>query len=161
MQAVITSQKHFVQSSLAAIASGAIASILQISAVAVANKDADQEVEEGSIVKAIYCEYWVTSDDTAQGSSVWILEKIPAGAASATAADMADLNSYVNKKNILHTGMGLIGPNTQPPFNLVKGWFKIPKGKQRMGLGDKLKFTILGQSNGMSFCGFSLYKEYT
>ncbi len=161
MRPVITSKKHYIQQSLFAIASGARTATVVVTAVKVADVTAANEVEDGSLVKAVYIEMWGTSDDTAAGSSVWCLYKIPSGGASITAAEMASLDSYDNKKNILHTGMGLLGPNVQVPMNLVKGWFKIPKGKQRFGLGDRLEFAILAQSNGMAACGFELYKEYT
>ncbi len=157
---MVHSEKHYVQNSLFAIASGAVASLIQVAAVTVSTKNLATEIEEGSILKAIYLEYWVTSDDTSAGTAIWCLEKVPAGAAPLNAGDIAALNAYDNKKNILHTGMGLIPPNTQYPMNLVKGWFKIPKGKQRFGLSDELVFTILAQSNGISACGFTLYKEY-
>ncbi len=161
MRPIITSKKHYIQKSLFAIASGARSISVFADAVKVGAVAAADDVEDGSLIKAIYIEMWVTSDDTAQGSSVWILEKVPAGATSVTAAQMASLDTYPNKKNILHTGMGLIGPNVQLPFNLVKGWFKIPRGKQRFGLGDTIQFGILAQSNGMTACGFATFKEYT
>ncbi len=161
MRPVITSEKHYVQNSLFAIASGVATGFLYANAVAVQDKNVDNEVVQGSLVKAIYIEMWVTSDDAAAGSAIWIIEKIPANQASATAAQMADLGSYPNKNNIFHTGMGLISPNTQYPMNLIKGWFKIPKGKQRMSLKDSLKMTIFAQTNGISGCGFSTFKEYT
>ncbi len=102
---------------------------------------------------------WLTSDDTAAGTAIVTLEKVPAGATAMTAAQSAALNDYPNKKNILHTQMGLLGPNTQYPMAVVKGWFKIPKGKQRFGLKDILSLNIHGQSNGLAGCGFFIFKE--
>ncbi len=161
MRPVITSKKHYTQQSLFAIAAAARSATVIVTAVKVADVSAANEVEDGSLVKAVYIEMWVTGDDAVQGSGIWALYKLPAGGASITAAELASLDSYDNKKNILHTGMGLFPPNTQNPMNLVKGWFKIPKGKQRFGLGDRLEFAILAQSDGVQACGFETYKEYT
>ncbi len=160
MKNIINSEKHYVQYSLSAITSGSVANNNLCAAVPVISKNLVFEVEEGSLVKAVYLEFWVTSDDATQGSAIWALEKVQSGTAPMNAAEIAALNSYDNKKNVLHVGMGLIPTNVDYPMNLVKGWFKIPKGKQRMGIGDELQFSILAQSNGVSYCGFSTYKEY-
>ncbi len=102
---------------------------------------------------------WVITDDTASGTVITTLEKKPAGATNMTAAQAAALNDYPNKKNILYTQMGLISPNIQYPTNIIKGWIRIPKGKQRFSLGDSIRLNILAQSNGISACGFCIYKE--
>ncbi len=159
MRPTVHTEKHIVQLSLAAIASGASLNFLVIESKQAPVAATAADVREGAIVSAIYVEMWGTSDDTAAGSTVHALERRPSGRAAASAAQMGSLNAYDNKKNILHIGMGLIGPNTQYPANLVKGWFKIPKGKQRFGIGDKMSFNMLAQSNGMAVCGFAIYKE--
>ncbi len=158
---VVHSTKHYVQRSLFTIASGAIDNGSIVLAVAVQDKDAASEVEQGAIIKAVFCEMWVITDDTASGTVITTLEKIPAGATAMTAAQSAALNAYPNKKNILYTQMGLISPNIQYPTNIIKGWFAIPKGKQRFGLGDRLRLNVHAQSNGISACGTFIFKEYT
>ncbi len=157
MKPVITTEKHIVQFSLASVASGAITSLVLVNAVAAPSTV--PEVREGSIVSAIYIEMWVHSDDATSGSVITTLEKIGQGAASMAAGESASLNSYPNKKNIFHTQMGLIGSQTTYPMAVVKGWFKIPKGKRRFGLNDRLNLNIHGQSNGLVLCGFCTYKE--
>ncbi len=159
MRPVINTEKHIVQQSLAAIASGALLSIQFANAKQAPTATAATDVREGSKITAVYVEMWGTSDDTAAGTTIVTLEKRPSGLGVMTAAESASLDAYENKKNILNTMMGLIGPNTQYPMALVKGWFKIPKGKQRFGLADKLVLNIHAQSNGMAVCGFALYKE--
>ncbi len=123
-----------------------------------------QEVNEGAIISAVYVELWVTSDDAALGTTIWTLEKVPGlGAGPVMAAgDAAALQSYDNKKNIFHTQMGLVGGNVgTTPTNIVKGWFKIPKSKQRFGLEDRLISNLFAQGNGLQGCGIAIYKEQT
>jgi len=44
----------------------------------------------------------------------------------------------------------------------MRGWYKIPKTKQRFGLGDRLVLQIASQgTDALDFCGFATYKEYT
>ncbi len=159
MRPRVHTEKHLVQRSLFAVASG----VLNIHVIAIAPQThvaaTADNVREGSIISSVYIELWLTSDDAAAGSVVCTLEKRGGTTTAMTAANSAALDSYANKKNILHTQMGLIGPNVQVPMPIVKGWFKIPKGKQRFGQGDVLIFNILAQSNGVSGCGFSIYKE--
>ncbi len=159
MRPVINSEKHIVQRSLFTVASGAIdpSTIAFAKATPVAATPSD--CREGCVIKAVYVEMWLTSDDTAQGTAIVTLERVPGGASPMTAAQSASLDSYANKKNVLNTFQGLISPNTQYPMAAIKGWFKIPKGKQRFGISDRLILNCHGQSNGLQACGFFVYKE--
>ncbi len=107
-------------------------------------------------------EVWLTQASSSVGSFVAALMKNPGGANAPTAAEMAALGNYDNKKNVLYTTQGLAPANTVSLMPLIKGWIKIPKGKQRMGLGDTLIFVIrnLNATDDQNFCGFSTYKEY-
>lgn len=158
---IIHSTKHYKQDPLFIVVSGSVTTKTIVNAVAVDNKDAVNEVEEGAIVKAVYLEYWITGDDDVFSSHISVLEKLQNGASTITSGQIATLHAYVNKKNVFYTTMGLVPPKTQYPMQLVKQWFPIPKGKQRMGLGDKITFSIFGQVDGLQACGFSTYKEYT
>ncbi len=81
-----------------------------------------------------------------------------------TTASMAALHDYANKKNILFTAQGLLTPTDGGQVPVVRGWYKIPKGKQRFGLTDQL-FVSIRNNNATSidinFCGLAIYKEYT
>ncbi len=162
MRAVIHRTKHPIQwtlqtiTPLATLASETIVTAVQSTLANLAN-----EVEEGAIVKAVFVELWVTSDDTSGSSFVATLEKLPGSGGSMSYAESIDLFSYTNKKNILYTTMGLVGPNDEVPIPLIRQWFKIPKGKQRFGLGDKLVLNISAITNGLNYCGHALYKEDT
>ncbi len=161
MKSPIHSTKHIVQNSLFAVASGAINNATLITAVDVAAKNTVTEVEEGCLIKAIYVEFWFTGDDAVAGTGIFTLEKISSNGPSMTVAQAGALMDYPNKKNILFTQMGLMPPNTQYPMAVIKGWIKIPRGKQRFGLGDRLMLNMFAQSDGLTGCGFAIYKEYT
>ncbi len=102
---------------------------------------------------------WAHSDDATSGTTIVTLEKRGGAQPAMAVGQSAALNAYVNKKNVFHTQMGLIGPSTQYPSDLVRGWFKIPRSKQRFGLGDVLTLNIHAQSNGIFVCGFMTFKE--
>ncbi len=161
MVAPIKSIKHYVHLPRVVTATGVVNTDVLVEAVSVATVGAnEQEVEEGSLVKAIYIEHWYTADQDAMGSCIMILEKVPAGQASVTAGQLAALGAYPNKKNILVTHQGLTPSQLQNPVPFFNGWYKIPKGKQRFGLGDKFVMTSMAQSGAQESCGFSTYKEY-
>ncbi len=117
------------------------------------------EIREGAKISAIYLEYWISSNDAAQGSALVTLEKIQADAPDMTFANHQALYSYKNKKNILYTFMGLVNPNVGVAMPIVRGWFKIPKSKQRFGLGDQLVVNYSGISSAINVCGFCIFKE--
>ncbi len=163
--APINTVKHYVHRQNTATVSAGLASIVAVDAVvAPATASADQ-VKEGSIVKAIFFELWILSQG-ATGTFVQfdlIIEKVPSNLASVTAAQLVNLGSYTNKKNILYATQGIIASavDGQAAFPLLKGWQLIPKGKQRMGLGDRIvmSFTPTGQT--CNNCGLMVYKEWT
>ncbi len=157
MRPVINTEKHYVQFSLASVGSGAITNLDIIDAVAVPT--ALDEVREGSKISAVYIEMWLHSDDATSGSVICTLEKLSGDMSVIAVGEIAALGSYVNKKNVFYTQMGLLPNNVSYPMSVIKGWFKIPKSKQRFGLGDSLVLSMFGQSNGFFLCGFATYKE--
>ncbi len=162
MRAPIHSQKHMVQWTLTTIGTlGTMVSETFLTAVGPTLNNLPSEVVEGALVKAVFVELWITSDDTAGSSFVITLEKQPGAGGAMDYAESIALDDYANKKNILYTTMGLVGPNDEVPTPIIRQWFKIPKGKQRMGLTDRLKLNISAITNGINYCGFATYKEYT
>ncbi len=156
----INSVKHIVQVSLANVVGGAVTNISLALASDVGDIDSVTEVRIGSSIKAVYIELWLTSDDATQSSTVAILEKQPIAGDNITAAEIASLNSYSNKNNIFYITQGLLGQAINTATPLMRGWFKIPKGKQRMSISSKIQLSVLAQSDGVNLCGFALYKEY-
>ncbi len=124
---------------------------------------ATDEIHEGAIVKAIYIELWIQGE-SGQQTSIVTLEKAVASSTGVAFGNMVALGLYVNKKNVLFTHQGITSNDgVSAPTNIMRGWYKIPKGKQRFGLGDSLVLSIANQTTGSDiiFCGFSIYKEYT
>ncbi len=159
MRPIINTEKHIVQRSLFAIGAAGILNIVLVDTRAAPAAASPSEVREGSKVSAVYIEMWVTSDDAAAGTVITTVEKVPGAGTLMLVGDSALLNDYDNKKNVLHTQMGLIGSNVQYPMALIKGWIKIPKSKQRFGLEDRLVLNIHAQTNGIAGCGFAIFKE--
>ncbi len=159
MRPIIHSEKHYIQRSLTAVLNGAI--LTETIVDGSATPDAVGEVQTGANVKAVYIELWGRTSDTISGSAVFTIEKLPSNLGSANSTNMAGLDTYSNKKNILYTFQGLINDQDSIATPIFKGWVKIPKGKQRIGLGDRIVWTYFSQSTDQQVCGFSTYKEYT
>ncbi len=161
MRAPIHSNKHYVQTSLSTILAGAVDVITIANAVVPADVNTVSEVVEGALVKAVFIEEWLRAGDAAAGSFITIVEKVEGGQGNPSAAEMAALGSYSNKKNILYTSMGTLNDQDSLATPVLRQWLKIPKGKQRMGLGDRLRLVTFAQSLDIIRCGFMTYKEYT
>ncbi len=164
MRPVIKSKKHVVQISQANVGQAAVVSTVLVTAVE-ATGNLPDHVEEGAIVKSCYVEFWVSQDSASVvGSYTVILYKDPGGTNAATSAQMAALHDYSNKKNILFTAQGLLTPNDGGQVPVLRSWYKIPKGKQRFGLTDRLILAIRNNNAtaiDINFCGLAIYKEYT
>ncbi len=163
MLAPINSIKHYVHQTNQPIASGAVISIVIADAVIAPATAAASQVHEGSVLKAIYLEFWLGGDGSSGLETTFTLmvEKKRDLEPDATFANMSNLGAYPNKKNILYVTQGIVpamldGGMTIP---LVRGWFKIPKGKQRFGLDDQFMVTVASVDNSR-ICGFATYKEY-
>ncbi len=162
MRPVIHSTKHIVQFPISQIGTGTVENLTILDSVESTTANLANEVEEGAVVKAVYVEMWLQNQSNL-GHTIVILEKVPLGAVGATFAQMGALFSYQNKNNILFTHEGLTTNDSQgPPLPIVRQWFKIPKGKQRMSLSDKLVLTISNpSSNALDRCGMMIFKELT
>ncbi len=164
MRSPIHSKKHIVQISQSTVGQ-ALAVTTDLVVAAEAPSTTPDGVSEGALVKACYVEYWVSQDSASVvGSYTIALYKNPGGVNTIGAATMAALHDYGNKKNILFTAQGLLTPNDGGQVPVLRGWYKIPKGKQRFGLKDELNLTIRNNNAtaiDINFCGLAIYKEYT
>jgi len=162
MKPIIHSTKHIVQVPISQIATGVRENILIFSAVESTVANAATEVEEGAVVKAVFIEMWLQNSANL-GHSIVVLEKISQGQNGPSFAEMAALFTYNNKKNILFTHEGLTSNDgVGNPIPVIRQWFKIPKGKQRFGLGDRLTLSISNpSSNNLDRCGMMIFKELT
>ncbi len=120
------------------------------------------DVSEGAIVKAVYVEMWFENSANNLGSFTMIVYKNPGGSNGVLTADLAALHDWDNKKNIFYATQGILPPSLNFPMQGFKGWIKIPKSKQRQGLGDKIQIGIRNNTtDDLNFCGMTVYKEYT
>ncbi len=164
MRPIIQSKKHIFQISQGTVAQTIVVNQSFVVALEGAATQ-PQHVAEGATVKACYVEFWVSQDSASVvGSYTILLYKNPGGNALATAVQIAALHDYDNKKNILFTAQGLLTPNDGGQVPVLRGWYKIPKGKQRFGLGDTMVLAIRNNNVAdidINFCGVIVFKEYT
>ncbi len=160
MKAPIHSRKHYVQKTLTTVTAGTSDATQIAFGVNPTLANSAFEVGEGAIIKAVYVEMWARGQDTSPGSVLITLVKTP-DAQTPTFTDMTALDAYTNKKNVLYHTQGLTNINTVDAIPFVRGWYKIPKSKQRFGLGDSLFLMTSAQALDTNICGFAVYKEYT
>ncbi len=160
MKQPIQSVKHILQHQAVTTAQGAVSFLQTVEAVkdytGVAN-----ECPVGAVVKAVYVEVWILSDTTAFGNVNITVEKKNNAATNMTAAQSTTLDAYPNKAQILYTTQGLTSPNTANPTPFIRQWIAIPKGKQRMALGDTIGVNISAIVLALEACGMQIFKHYT
>jgi len=162
VRAMVYSVKHYVSVTVTPVSSASTVVFTVADAVDRTLANIANEVSQGSSIKAVWMEMWIKADITAQFFTA-VFGKLPAGVGNYTQAELVDLYTSDKKKNILYTTQGLTSEDSvSGPINIYKGWIKIPKGKQRMGLGDRLQFALSSRATGIvTFCGMFIYKEYT
>jgi len=163
MVAPINSVKHFVPRPAIEISAGARFNMDAVKAVVAPGSAIVQNVIEGAIVKAIHIELWMIHKGLTALTTQFILtvEKVPVNAILSTFSNMLNLQAYNNKKNILYTTQGVIGSSVDgPTIPIIRNWILIPKGKQRMGLGDQIIITVATVTQDLEVCGMFIYKEY-
>ncbi len=163
MRPIISSKKHIVQISQGTVAQAAVT--VQVLADAIEGTPTSPvHLKEGAIVKAVYVELWIQNDSsTVVGSYTCILFKNPGAGHTPTTGVMAALHDYQNKKNILFTSQALAPASDSAVIPIMRGWYKIPKGKQRFGLRDQIAVALRNNnatSVAIQFCGSAIYKEY-
>jgi len=164
MLAPINTIKHYVHRTNVVVATGARnIHVVADSVVAPATANAF-DVKEGSIIKAIHFEYWVIGSGASGNNTqfIFVIEKVPVNTPSISAAEMLNLGAYINKKNILFTSHGVMGMDVdgQGGIPLIRSWLMIPKGKQRMGLSDRIVVSTAAVGVDLNVCGLVVYKEY-
>ncbi len=159
VRAVINSAKRVAQYPLATVtgnmfAANTIAVVRQSPDLSVAT-----QVAVGTVIKAVYVELWINAGGMNIGSVVTTVEKSIAESVM-TFGDSTNINGYVNKKNIFEIHQGSTAEQNANPVPFFRGWIKIPKGKQRFGLGDSLLLNISALADDVQFCGVAIFKAY-
>ncbi len=161
MRSIINSRKHLVQTTLSEAAANSIIATVLVDAKQNPDQDIAVEVEPGAVVKAIFVEYWVLGGGQQPSTMTYLIEKVDATSAPVTNGFMSTLHTYPGKKQILEMHQGLVGDANANPIPVFRHWIKIPKGKQRFGLGDRLVLTIRSITEATQICGFAIFKSYT
>ncbi len=162
MKPVINSVKHIVQESLQTIEEQTM-HYFTVATVIDAAATAPKHVVVGAVIKAVYLEAWLIGESAQPCTATWAFEKLISGGTAMTQAQGQLLDDYPNKNNILKLGQGVVGDSNSNPIPIIREWIKIPKGKQRMSLGDTfvLNVSCIGEAdNGLELCGVAIFKEY-
>ncbi len=161
MRPIVNTEKRIQQYSLSqALPAETIARVIA-SAVAISDVSTPTEVPPGTRVSAVFVELWVQSSGQQPVFGNMIIEKVPSGLSSISNTEAQSMNSYPNKKNIFYTTQGLIGDANANPIPIIRQWIKIPKSKQRMGLGDRLVMSVTNldpSGDNIEFCGLAIWK---
>lgn len=158
----IVSRKHYVHRSNVQLASGVIQNNVIAEAVVSPATALASDVIEGSIVKAVYVEIWLGGAGLSGNSTQFnlTLEKISSSGPNMTFAQSLTLGAYPNKKNIFYTTQGVLAGEDVQTVPVIRNWVLIPKGKQRMGLSDRIMLNIAASGQNIDTCGIFTYKEY-
>ncbi len=157
---MINSRKHIVQIPIATVASTALAKILLAESVQDVDQTIASDVQVGATVKAVYIELWLLAEGTATSSVNVNFQKKPSGAGNMTATQAGALHTFAGKNDVFYITQGVAGDENTNPVSFLRGWFKIPKGKQRMAFGEQLVLNITALAIATQFCGVVIYKEY-
>jgi len=119
------------------------------------------QVPVGAVVKAVYIELWCAASGNTQGNLNLNFEKLSGTSSTMNHADALALNDYANKNNVLYITQGLTPDTNANPVPFMRGWFKVPKGMQRMALGNKLVVNMSALVENFNLCGLVIFKHYT
>ncbi len=158
----IVSVKHYVHRTNVQLSSGSIQNNVVAEAVVLPATAAASEVKQGAIVKAVYVEIWLGGAGLEGNSTQFSLtvEKISSAGPLMTFAQSLNLGAYPNKKNILYTTQGVLAGENSNTVPVIRNWVLIPKGKQRMGLSDRIMVNVAASGQNIDTCGIFTYKEY-
>ncbi len=159
MKATINSLKHYVPIPLSTATSGARVLTPLAVAIEVPGTDA-QNVRIGAVVKAIYIELWVRAGSTSPGNYIIVFGKGSAGSGGPTFGEMANMHDFNEKSDVLFISQALTNDQDADAIPVMRGWYKIPKGKQRMAIGQQWYVGVSAPAIDVIFCGQVVYKEY-
>ncbi len=157
-RSIIHSEKHIVQQTLATAMAAQVVNTNIVSVVQDGDTSLAQNVTVGTDVSAVFVEMWVLGSSQQPTTITAMIYKTPSDAPVITNTEMATIHTYPNKKNIFYQTQGLVGDANSNPIPIIRQWIKIPKGKSRFGLGDKLRFSLRGITEDTQYCGQFIYK---
>ncbi len=158
----IVSVKHYVHRTNVLLSSGSIQNNVIAEGVVLPATALASDVKQGAVVKAVFCEIWLLGKGLINSTTQFNLtvEKISSGGPIQTFAQSLNLGVYPNKKNIFYTTQGVLSGENQQSIPVIRNWILIPKGKQRMGLSDRIMLNVSATGQNINVCGVFTYKEY-
>ncbi len=120
--------------------------------------NAASEVDIGSSVKSVYFELNIAAQTITNPKVFhWKVQIIPNGITPTTPSGYFSSD----RKNILHRGMEMLPKDVGTVFKRIFV-VKIPRGKSRFSVGDKLSLIyIVSSAETINHCGFAIYKEFS
>ncbi len=114
----------------------------------------------GSIIKSVYLFQQIISGDSGVANADWFFVKAPSDVVDSLPVPGATGGNQ-NRKWILHEEKGIPGNALDGAYPLTfKGVIKIPRGRQRMGEGDKIVIKMRS-ADIYNACTKAIYKVYT
>ncbi len=158
---VIDSRKHEIRYSDLLATGGSVKVIRIARAANVQDISADNQVQTGSLIKAIFFENNYNFEGNITAIYDWAIVKAKFGQGIATVFDPAIPNQEA-RSGVFLWGMEMpAGINNSSAVKRI-GTLLIPKGKQRMAEGDEwaLVYRSSAGAGGEDACGHFIYKEY-
>ncbi len=159
MRPRVNTRKHIIQVTLSSALAGVTVGTQLVRVSQSPDLELSPEVEPGTIISSVYLEFWLLGAGQQPTTMTALLEKTESGSNAVTTTEMTNLHTYANKKNIFVTHQGIVGDANANPVPIFREWIKIPKGKQRFGLGDSLHFRLKSITEDTEFCGIAIYKS--
>jgi len=155
----INSEKHYNQIPINSVPMGTLTNenIVFVSATPTGSA----QIGPGTVIKAVFIELWILAGSQQPGSFTISVDKLSSGGTAMTFLEGAQLHDYTNKKNVLYVTQGVSPDANGNPVPVLRQWYKIPRGKQRFGLGDSLQLNISANVEDMTYCGLIVFKAYT
>ncbi len=160
MRPIISSRKHIRQIAINSVMGGTLTIVKAIHAKQDADAIVPEEVDIGTTIKAVYIELWILAGSQQPGSFTVSVEKLNGSLPTMTFADSALMHTYTNKANVLYTTQGVSPDANGNPVPIIRTWIKIPRGKQRFALNDKLHINMSANVEDMTHCGLVIFKGY-
>ncbi len=145
---------------------GILATTNNVENIAIAVDAADiaqsDQVTRGSLIKAIWIEFWYYGLSTASTNDIVDIYLIKNPGNNLTPPNPGTTGTSNEKKYIIREWKGLAGNKSLGgyPYEQRGRWFKIPKRYQRMGTDDRWQLVTRSPTTG-NLCQKFIYKWYS
>ncbi len=154
--APLKTDKHEITWSNLAQNASAVQAIALAEGVTAADKNISSEVLIGSKITRVYLEFHFSAETVTNPKVIhWKVEKLGANETTTSPATYYQ----PGRNRILQRGMEMLPKDVSTVFKRIIS-VKIPRGYQRMGEGETLRFRYISSSTEtINACGIAIYKE--